>query len=153
MRQREPRIRPPAPPVIASLALAAWLLAAATAVFLAWIWNKGSPAGLPLHMAIAMPGILLLSLHAMSHDGALIVVTAAVGVIMWPIRSWLPWVGGIWMLGASQALIKQLGFSPGFFMLLLALLWAWLLLVGKRHRDGSVVAPGRWDRGGNPTRP
>lgn len=30
MRQREPRIRPPAPPVIASLALAAWLLAACT---------------------------------------------------------------------------------------------------------------------------
>jgi len=70
-------------------------------------------------------GNLLLSLHATSHDGALIVLTAAVVTGAQERRDWLRWVIMIWLLGASQLMIKQLGFSPGFPMLLIAIFWAW----------------------------
>ncbi len=106
----------------------AWVLAGSTAVVLAWLWWRDPDATLAPLLAITMPGVLLLSLHAMSHDGAIIVLTAAVAVACWPQRRWLPWVLVIWLLGASQALIKQLGFSPGLFMLLVAFVLGWLLI-------------------------
>jgi hypothetical protein len=117
--------------------LPAWIAAAATALFLSWLWWRAGSADLPFLMAITMPGILLLSLHAMSHDGAVIVLTAAVAVGASERRAWTPWVAVIWVLGASQSMIKQLQFSPGLLMLLIALLWAWLLLRSETATEHS----------------
>ncbi|MDX2345219.1 MAG: glycosyltransferase family 87 protein [Acidimicrobiia bacterium] len=103
----------------------AWGLAGATVLFLSWQWWNGDRTELPNLMAMTMPGILLLSLHAMSHDGAVVVLTAAVAVGATERRDWTPWVAVIWALGASQMLIKTLGVSPGFPMLLIVLWWAW----------------------------
>ena len=102
----------------------AWALAGATVLFLSWHWWRGDRVDLPNLMAITMPGILLLSLHAMSHDGAIVVLTAAVAVGASARRDWAPWVIVIWALGASQMLIRTLGFSPGLPMLLIVLYWA-----------------------------
>ncbi len=112
-----------------SAALAvAWLLAGATAVFLAWLWWRSERSDLSGLMAITMPGILLLSPHAMSHDGAVVVLSVAVVVGVWGWRDCVPWIAIIWALGATQMMIRQLGFSPGFFMLFVVLGGAWLLL-------------------------
>lgn len=118
----------------------AWVLAGATVLLLSWLWWRGARPDLPYLLAIAMPGVLLLSLHAMSHDGAVVVLTAAVGIAVWERRDWAPWVAVIWLLGASQLLIKQLGFSPGFPMLLIVLAWAWLMLQ-RREVDESEPLP------------
>ena len=107
-----------------------WLLAGCTALLLVAFWWIRPPIDLALLIAITMPGILLLSLHAMSHDGAVVVLTAAVAVARWPRPRWLPWIVIIWLLGASQALIRQLGFSPGLPMLLVAFALGWLLING-----------------------
>lgn len=106
----------------------AWLFAIATALLLSWFWWRSFEGNLERLLAITMPGLLLLSLHAMSHDGAIVVLTAAVGVALWSRQRWMPWVVAIWVLGASQMFIKQLGWSPGFPMLLLVMWWGWLLL-------------------------
>ncbi|MDJ0496186.1 MAG: glycosyltransferase family 87 protein [Acidimicrobiia bacterium] len=118
--------------------LIAWVLAALTVVVLSWLWWRTPTADLAPLMAITMPGVLLLSLHAMSHDGALVVVTAAVAVGAWPRRAWLPWLAAIWLLGASQAFIQQLGFSPGLPMLLIALTMGWRLVANGRFDRGTV---------------
>jgi hypothetical protein len=118
----------------------AWALAGLTALFLSWLWWRGDQADLPLLLAIAMPGILLVSLHAMSHDGALVVLTVAIVVGVSGPRDWLPWVVVIWLLGASQLMIRQLGFSPGFPMLLIVLYWAWLVTPVRQQR--AVSRPG-----------
>lgn len=108
--------------------LIAWALAGATAVMLSWLWWRSKGEDLDRLLAITMPGILLLSLHAMSHDGAVVVLTAAVACGVWARQRWLPWVVVVWLLGAAQMLIKTLGWSPGFPMLLLVLWWGWQLL-------------------------
>ncbi|MDJ0954716.1 MAG: glycosyltransferase family 87 protein [Acidimicrobiia bacterium] len=118
----------------------AWMLAAATVLFLSWLWWRSAGSDLDPLLAVTMPGILLLSLHAMSHDGAVVVLTAGVGIGAWQRSRWLPWVAAIWLLGASQILIKRLGWSPGLLMLLVALAWGWLLLAGNRPRSGSPVS-------------
>ncbi|MCP4308697.1 MAG: DUF2029 domain-containing protein [bacterium] len=105
--------------------LIAGALAGGVTVFLSWLWWRGTPSDLPYLMALTMPGILLLSLHAMSHDGAIIVLTVAVLVGFQTRRQWTPWFVTIWVLGAIQQLIRQLGFSPGLFMLLIAGYWAY----------------------------
>jgi hypothetical protein len=105
--------------------LVAGALAAGVAVFLSWLWWRGIPADLPYLMAITMPGILLLSLHAMSHDGAILVLTVAVLVGLQTRPQWTPLVVTIWVLGATQQMIRQLGFSPGLLMLLIAGYWAY----------------------------
>jgi hypothetical protein len=101
----------------------AWVLAAAVAVVLAWLWWRSRGEDLVPLLAITMPGLLLLSPHAMSHDGAIVVLTAAIMVSRTDRRSWLPWIVVVWLLGASQLFIKQLGFSPGLPMLLLIVWW------------------------------
>lgn len=111
------------PPVVL-----AWLLAGVTAGFLGWLWWRGEHADLDILLAITMPGILLLSPHTMSQDGAIVVLSAAIVVTAWDLRNWLPWVLAIWVLGATQLWIRQLGFSPGLPMLLVVLAAAWLLL-------------------------
>jgi hypothetical protein len=105
------------------------------ALLLSWLWWRGDRTHLAFLLAIAMPGILLLSLHAMSHDGALVALTAAVAVGSWDRRNWVPWVAAIWILGASQLMIRQLGFSPGFPMLLIIMYWAWLTMARQRQRS------------------
>jgi hypothetical protein len=116
-----------------------WILAATTALILAALWWRRPPADLGPLMAITMPGILLLSLHAMSHDGAVVVLSAAVAVALWPKGRWLPWIVTIWLLGASQALIGRLGFSPGFPMLLLVFALGWLLVAEASTVQKSVA--------------
>ncbi len=120
--------------------LVAGMLSAATVALLAWLWWRSPGADLDRLLAITMPGILLLSLHAMSHDGAVIVLTAAVAVGIWERRRWMPWVVTIWMLGAIQILIKQIGWSPGFPMLLLAMWWGWQILHCNRPTSGSPAS-------------
>lgn len=116
----------------------AWTLAMAVVLFLSWIWWRFGDLELDRLLAITMPGILLLSVHAMSHDGAVIVLTAAVAGSHWSRRRWLPWVVGVWLLGAVQSQIAHIGWSPGFPMLLLVLWWGWLLM--DRNRRDSVRA-------------
>ena len=117
------------PPVVV-----AWLLAAVTAGFLGWLWWRGEHTDLGILLAITMPGILLLSPHTMSQDGAIVVLSAAIVVATWDWRNWLPWIAVIWVLGATQLWIRQLGFSPGFPMLLVVLVLAWLLLRDSERR-------------------
>jgi hypothetical protein len=110
----------------------AWACAVAMALFLGWLWFKHGRTKLDRLLAITIPGVLLLAPHVMTHDGSLIVLTVAVAVGAWDRYAWQPWVIVIWALGAVQAFIKVLGFSPGFVMLLLAFTWAWLMLTGRQ---------------------
>ena len=123
--------------------LIAWMLAVLTALALALLWWQRPHLELGPLLAITMPGILLLSLHAMSHDGAIVVLSAAIAVAAWPRNRWLPWVGGIWVLGASQALIRRLGFSPGLVMLIVVVALGLLLLTessaARQPSEGSAV--------------
>jgi len=117
----------------------AWLLAIGTAVFLSLLWWRSPGEDLDRLLAVTMPGVLLLSLHAMSHDGAVVVITAAVACQVWNRARWLPWVAAIWVLGACQTWIRQIGWSPGILMLLLALWWGWLVLKTPRAGQSRVV--------------
>jgi hypothetical protein len=121
-----------------------WMLAGITALVLAVLWWRRPHADLAPLMAMTMPGILLLSLHAMSHDGAVVVLSAAVAVALWSRQRWLPWIVIIWLLGASQALIDKLGFSPGLPMLLVVFAMGWLLVADRSAGHESVArhAPG-----------
>lgn len=106
----------------------AWVIAAGVAVFLSWLWWRADRRDLAVLQAFTVPGILFLSPHAMSHDGALVVVTVAVAAATWAAASWRPWAAVIWLLGASQLGIRVLGFSPGFIMLIVLAAWLWIPL-------------------------
>ncbi len=98
-----------------------WALAGLTSLALVWLWRRHGRNRMPVLLAAAMPGILLLSPHAMSHDTALVVLTLAVLHDAGRLPREL--IAIIWLLGASQAWIRPIGFSPGFFMLLLIAWW------------------------------
>jgi hypothetical protein len=117
----------------------AWLCASAMVIFLCWIWWHRDSASLARRLAVTIPGTLLLAPHVMTHDGALIVVTAAVAVQAWSRHRWGPWIAVIWALGATQSMIMHLGFSPGFLMLLIIMAMAWQLLSEDRD-DGAMPA-------------
>jgi alpha-1,2-mannosyltransferase len=119
--------------------LMAWGLVLVMAAVLIWLWWRSPSVDLGLLMAVTMPGVLLISPHAMSHDGALVVLTAAVAAFRWPRRRWLPWLVIVWLLGASQAAIKQLGFSPGLPMLLICLAIGWSIVSESRSEPAPVV--------------
>ena len=117
----------------------AWLLAVGTAGFLSVLWWRSGGENLDRLLAITMPGILLLSLHAMSHDGAVVVITMAVAAGFWTRDRWLPWIAAVWLLGASQLFIKQIGWSPGLAMLLISFWCGWLLLeTPKSGQSGTL---------------
>jgi hypothetical protein len=101
----------------------AWTLAVATVGLLCWVWWIADPTRLGVALAIAMPGMLLLSPHAMSHDGGVILLTVAVAVATWSAHDWHGWVIAIWSLGAATAFIMTIGWSPGFVGLLVVLAW------------------------------
>ena len=84
---------------------------------LVWLWHRNASQRLPELLAIAMPGILLLSPHALSHDTAILLLTFAILHKAASLPRWL--VGASWALAAAQIFIRVLGFSPGFFLLLL----------------------------------
>ncbi|MGI9609285.1 MAG: glycosyltransferase family 87 protein [Acidimicrobiia bacterium] len=114
-----------------------WGLAVLTSLALVWIWRRYAVAGraknsLGTLLAVAMPGILLLSPHALSHDTAIILVTLAVLHSAGQLPRWL--LGTVWALALSQQWIRTIGFSPGFFMLLLVGWWVVTRLV---LADGS----------------
>lgn len=101
----------------------AWVLASCAVAALCWVWWIADRERMGVALAITMPGILFLSLHAMSHDGGVLVLTAAIAAATWSAGSWRPWVAALWTLGAATAFIADLGFSPGFVGLLVALAW------------------------------
>ena len=117
----------------------AWVCAISMALFLSWLWWSRR-IELPHLLAITVPGMLLLAPHVMTHDGALIVLTAGVAVGAWDRGRWTPWVGVVWLLGATQSMIMKLGFSPGFPMLLIVATWAWL--IAHDHQSGAAEVPG-----------
>lgn len=125
--------------------LLAWACAAAMALFLSWLWWKQDRAKLDHLLALTVPGVLLLAPHVMTHDGSLIVLTVAVAVGAWDRRAWTPWVVVIWLLGAAQLLIKVLGFSPGFPMLLITFTWAWLVMTGRQYPQPRQSLPGGYE--------
>lgn len=124
-----------------------WLLAAATSAVLVWLWRRHGPGRLPALMAIAMPGILLLSPHALSHDTAIVLLTVAVLHDAGRLPREL--IAVVWLLGVSQAWIASIGFSPGFFILLLLSWWTAtrLGLIGRSapvgHRHVTSGSPAR----------
>jgi len=122
----------------------AWALAGATAVFLSWLWWRNGGHDLTGLLAITVPAILLMSPHAMSQDGAVVVITAAIVMGFSASRQWMAWFLTIWVLGASQILIQQLGFSPGFVMLLIVFGGAWVFVHHPERREmlrGRQPAP------------
>jgi hypothetical protein len=116
----------------------AWLLALAMVGVLCWIWWIGDARHLDVMLAIAMPGIVFLSPHAMSHDGGVVLLTVAVAIGTWASASWAPWVATVWALGAATIFMKPLGFSPGFVGLLVVLAW---VAIPIRDRDRWLVSP------------
>lgn len=132
------------PPVIL-----AWACAVAMALFLSRLWWKHGQTHLDKLLAVTVPGVLLLAPHVMTHDGSMIVLTVAVAVAAWDRPSWTPWVIVIWALGAAQAFIKALGFSPGFVMLLIAFTWALLVLTGRQWPQPPRPASSRDYAGGD----
>lgn len=100
-----------------------WSLAMATVLALVWLWRRSGAGHLPELLAVAMPGILLLSPHALSHDTAILLVTFAILHKNDRLPRWL--VVTSWSLAAAQIFIRALGFSPGFFLLLLV---AWFVI-------------------------
>jgi hypothetical protein len=128
-----------------------WLLAALTAAALAWMWGLKRTVPLGHKIALTMPGILLLSPHAMSHDGAVVLITTAIVVSAVGTRRASPWLIAILLLGASQFWISSIGFSPGFPMLLLVAWWAYRETAlgigpGSEQLAASQAAPQRWAR-------
>ncbi len=99
-----------------------WALAGLTALALAWIWHRGAPGTLDAKLALAIPGMLLLSPHAMSHEGAIVLITVAIVVQQASRARWM--LIAIWLLGLSQVFILDIGFSPGFPLLSVILIWA-----------------------------
>jgi hypothetical protein len=106
----------------------AWGLAGATAVLLSWLWWRNGRRDLAGLLAITVPAILLMSPHAMSQDGAVVVITVAIVMGLSASRGWTAWFLTVWALGASQILIQHLGFSPGFVMLLIVFGGAWVFV-------------------------
>jgi hypothetical protein len=106
----------------------AWGLAGATAVLLSWLWWRNGRRDLAGLLAITVPAILLMSPHAMSQDGAVVVITVAIVMGFSASRGWTAWFLTVWALGASQILIQHLGFSPGFVMLLIVFGGAWVFV-------------------------
>ena len=117
-----------------------WTLAVAMSAFLVWLWIRNGVERLPALLAAAMPGILLLSPHALSHDTAILLLTFAVLHHRGFLPRWLIVTAGI--VGLSQAFIRTIGFSPGFFLLLVVLWWTVtrLGLVGQPLRPRQVEA-------------
>jgi hypothetical protein len=118
----------------------AWLLAVAMVICLCWLWWNTSRDHLDVLLAITIPGVLFLSPHAMSHDGAVVLLTVAVAMGTWAITSWRPWVAAVWILGATQVLIRSLGFSPGFLMLLVLFAWVLEPIRDRRRQLGFRVS-------------
>ena len=108
--------------------IAAWALAGAIAVFLSWLWWRNGNNDLAGLLAITVPAILLMSSHAMSQDGAVVLITVAIVMGFSMSKRWMAWFLTIWALGASQMLIQQLGFSPGFVMLVVVFGGAWVFV-------------------------
>ena len=98
-----------------------WILAGLTTLALIWAWRRNGASRLPALLAVAMPGILLLSPHALSHDTAIVLLTFAV---LHQLRLFPVWLAALaWGMGLSMMWIEDFGFSPGFFMLVLMAWW------------------------------
>ena len=98
-------------------------LTAVVIVGLMVLWWRRTPASLDHRYALTIPGLLLLSPHTMSHDVGIVLI--AVGYLVGVAgRRAVPWVVGVYVLGFAQAAMGVLGFSPGFFTLLLVTTWA-----------------------------
>lgn len=105
---------------ISTLAL---VLSATTAVALALLWYKSALA-LDAKIAMAVPGILLLSPHTVTHESAALLLTVAIVVNR---RGTQPrwFLAVLWGLGLASLWIRTIGFSPAFVAVLLVGGWAW----------------------------
>ncbi|NND02869.1 MAG: DUF2029 domain-containing protein [Acidimicrobiia bacterium] len=115
-----------------------WGLAIATVLGLVWLWHRNGAQRLPELLAVAMPGILLLSPHALSHDTAILLLTFAVLHRAASLPRWL--IAASWTLAAAQVFIRALGFSPGFFLLLLVT-WFTVTTLGLVRTRRVVLSP------------
>ena len=117
-----------------------WMLAGLTTLALVWIWRKNGARRLAPLLAVAMPGILLLSPHALSHDTAILLLSFAVLHQRRQLPTWL--VAIAWAIGLSMMWIEDIGFSPGFFMLVFVACWTAtrLDLVGFGRTDAMAAA-------------
>ena len=115
-----------------------YALAAGVVVGLVWLWLLRPPMPLDDRMALTIPGLLLLSPHTMSHDVGIVLIAVAylAGVSG---RRGLPWLVALYVLGSAQVAMKLLGFSPGFFTLLLVAAWALRETLGRDARSRSVA--------------
>ena len=86
-----------------------------------------------------MPGILLLSPHALSHDTAIVLLSLAVLHDAGRLPRQL--TAAVWLLGVSQAWISPIGFSPGFFILLILAWWTVTRLGLMRHPVVADLGP------------
>lgn len=86
-------------------------------------WWRRRPPGLDHRFALMIPGLLLLSPHTMSHDVGIVLISVAYLVDVAGRRA-TPWVVAVYALGLGQSAMGVLGFSPGFFTLLLVAVWA-----------------------------
>ena len=66
----------------------------------------------------------------------MVVITVAIVMGFSMSQRWMAWFLTIWALGASQMLIQQLGFSPGFVMLVVVFGGAWVFV---HHPDRRTV--------------
>jgi hypothetical protein len=119
-------------------AVAGWGCAALTALALAWLWARRGRGGLDGALAVAIPGILLISPHAMSHESAIVLITVAVVLQRARGPRWM--VAVVWLLGLAQVFILALGFSPGFVLLLVLLGWALVVFRGDLLGPGPAAA-------------
>jgi len=118
--------------------VAGWVLATVTSLGLVWLWRRHGVGRLPALLAVAMPVILLLSPHALSHDTALVLLSIA--VLHNAGRVPRGFLAVVWLLGVSQAWIRSIGFSPGFFLLLLVGWWAFANLDLSSHRRKAAAS-------------
>ncbi len=118
-----------------------WGLAAVTALLLAVVWARRGRGSLDGALALAVPGILLVSPHAMTHESAIVLISVA--IVLQRGGTARSMVAVVWLVGLVSAFIRELGFSPGLALLVIVAGWAVLAFrdefVGTG--DPAAVAP------------
>ncbi len=98
-----------------------WSLAAATALLLAWAWWRGA-SDLTVLTAVTLPGLILLSPHAMFYDAGLLVVPLLVLAGLRPQRR--GWLAVLYVVPFLQVWADQLGWSPIFPVVVATFVWS-----------------------------
>lgn len=99
-----------------------WTLASATALFLAWAWWRAGTTDMAALAAVTVPGLVLLSPHAMFYDAGLLVVPLLVLAGMRPERR--AWLAVLYLVPFVQVWADQLGWSPIFPVVVATFVWS-----------------------------